>query len=56
MSVCPITMKKENLDYDGPRRDAREAHNSLKVPRRLDVARRRHGLIAVVVVLVVVVI
>ena len=32
MSVCPITMKKANLDYDGPRRDARESTQFSRSP------------------------
>ena len=55
MSVCPITMKRPNLDYDGPRRDAREKALPGAVPRRLDVA-QAHGVLLVLVELVVVVI
>ena len=41
MSVCPITMKRPNLDYDGPRRrDAREGTRSRRRPAS---TRRRAG-------------
>ena len=54
MSVCPITMKKPNLAYDGPRRDARE--HAVLAPSRVDSHNAQaHGLVLVLVELVVVI-
>ena len=56
MSVCPITMKRPNLDYDGPRRVIAGEHAFL-APSRVDSHNAQaHGLLVVVVVFVVVVI
>ena len=56
MSVCPITMKKPNLDYDGPRRDARGGYTFLSSSRVDSHNAQAHGVLLVVVELVVVVI